>query len=90
MNKNIKGLIAVAIVGALGYMAYKKFGQPNSKKVVINYMDATFGFNEAHAEFVNNADKVYVDNWSEAIMNGKDTFVYNGVTYNTRGGRTKK
>jgi hypothetical protein len=35
-------------------------------------------------------DKGYVDNWSDAIMNGKDTFQFNGVTYITKGGATKK
>jgi hypothetical protein len=90
MNKNIQGIIAVALVGLVGYLAYKKIGKPDSKKVVINYLDATFGFKKEHAVFVSKADKGYIDSWSEAIMNGKDTFQYNGTTYVTNGGATKK
>jgi hypothetical protein len=88
MNKNIKGLIVVAIVGVLGYVAYKKFILPNSKKVVIAYMDSTFG--GSHEDFVNKADKVYIDSWAKAIMDGKTTFDANGITYVTKGGKVQK
>lgn len=90
MNKNVQGIIAIAVVGIIGYLAYKKLGKPDSKKVIINYLDATFGLKKEHTDFVNNADKGYIDSWSDAIMNGKDTFQYNGTTYVTRGGATKK
>ena len=90
MNKNLQGIIAVAVVGIIGFLAYKKLGKPNPIKVVANYLDATFGFVQGRSEMLKNMDKGYVDNWSEAIMNGKDTFQFNGVTYNTRGGATKK
>jgi TctA family transporter len=90
MNKNVKGLIVVAIVGVLGYVAYKKFILPNSKKVVIAYLDSMFGITQEHKDFVNKADKVYIDSWSKAIMNGKPTFDANGTTYETNGGRAKK
>jgi len=88
MNKNVKGIIVVAVVGLLSYLAYKKFGKPDSRKVVTKYLDATFGGD--HTAFVNKADKGYIDSWSEAIMNGSTTFVYNGTTFVTRGGKTQK
>jgi hypothetical protein len=88
MNKNLNGIIVVAVVGLLGFFAYKKFGKPNSRKVVIKYMDATFGGD--HSAFVNSADKGYIDSWSDAIMNGSTTFIYNGTTFVTKGGRTQK
>ena len=90
MNKNTNGLIAVAVIGLLGYLAYKKLGKPDSKKVVINYLDATYGKKTIHADFINSADKGYVDNWSVAIMNGKSTFEFNGKTYFTQGGTAKQ
>ena len=89
MNKNLNGLIAVAVIGILGYIAYKKLGTPNSKKVVINYLNASYGYADSHVDFINKADKGYVDNWSKAIMNGKDTFEFNGKTYWTKGGSAK-
>jgi hypothetical protein len=88
MNKNMNGFIAVAVIGLLGYLAYKKLGKPDSKKVVIKYLDATYG--GTHANFINSADKGYVDNWSVAIMNGKETFEFNGKTYWTKGGTAKQ
>ena len=93
MNKNIKGIIVVVVVLGLGYFAYKKFGKPNSKKVVIKYMDATFGVDEKHKNFVNNSyntDKGYIDNWADAINKGVDTFQFNNQTYYTKGGTVKK
>jgi hypothetical protein len=90
MNKNTKGIIAVAVVVLLGFIAYKKLAKPNSKKVVINYLNATFGFKKENADFVNSADKGYIDNWSNALKNGSDTFEFNGKTYNTKFGTAKQ
>lgn len=90
MNKNIQGIIAIAVVGIIGYLAYKKLGNPNPIEVVTNYLNATFGFIEGRSDVLKKMDKGYVDNWSEAIMNGKDSFQFNGVIYNTKGGATKK
>jgi hypothetical protein len=90
MNKNTKGAIAVGVVLLLGFIVYKKFGKPDSRKVIINYLNATFGFKKENADFVNSADKGYIDNWSIAIMNGKDTFDFNGKTYITKGGTAKQ
>jgi len=90
MNKNTKGAIVVVIILTLGYLAYKKLGKPDSKKVVINYLNATFGADSKHTDFINKADKGYVDSWSNALMNGKDTFEFNGKTFWTKGGTEKK
>jgi len=88
MNKNTKGAIVVGVVLLLGFIVYKKFGKPDSRKVVIKYLDATFG--GKHDDFVNSVNKGYVDNWSIAIMNGKETFEFNGKTYITKGGTAKQ
>lgn len=88
MNKNVKGIIVVLVFAGLGYLVYKKFGKPDSRKVVIKYMDATFGGD--HSAFVNGADKGYIDAWANAIMNGNETFQYGGKTLVTKGGRTQK
>lgn len=90
MNNTTKGILTVLVVGVLGYVAYKRFALPNSKKVVVNYMKATFGNEVDYEKFVETADKDYINAWSDAIMKGKDTFVYKGVTYITKGGKTKK
>jgi hypothetical protein len=90
MNSNVKGIISVVVVGGLLYLAYKKFVKPNSKKVVINYLDATFGVSTNHTDFINKADKGYVDNWAKALMKGESIFTYNGKTYKVAGGTATK
>lgn len=90
MNKNLKGGLVVLVVLGLGFFAYKKFLKPDSKKAVIKYLDATFGLDEKHKTFVNNADKGYIDNWAKAIKDGSETFVFNNQTHYTKGGTVKK
>ena len=94
MNKNTQGIITVLVIGVLGYFAYKKFGKdlikPDSRKVLIKYLDATYGKTDDHQTFINNADKSYVDAWSNALMNGQPTFTDKGVTYSTAGGKSIK
>jgi hypothetical protein len=90
MNKNIKGLIVVIAIAGLGYLAYKKFGKPNNKQIVIKFLDASYGATDKHKTFVDSADKGYIDSWASAITNGSETFDYNGKTHYTKGGTTKK
>ena len=85
MNKNVKGLISVLVVGGLGYFIYKNFISKSSKATVIKYLNSTFPDTD-HTDFVNKADKGYIDAWAKAIDNGKATFIYNGKTYHTSGG----
>lgn len=97
MNKNIKGIIAVLVIAGLGYFSYKKLGKsnilggnPKSVDVVTNYMNSIYGGDyKERKEKISKFDKGYVDNWSEAIMNGSQTFEYNGKTYITQGGKQK-
>jgi hypothetical protein len=90
MNKNVKGIITVLVVLGVGFFAYKKFLKPNNKKVVIKYLDATYGVDAKHTSFINNADKGYVDSWADAINKGVDTFQFNNQTHFTKGGTVKK
>jgi hypothetical protein len=90
MNKNIQGLIVVSIVVALGYFAYKKFGKPNNMEVVKSYLNSIYGEIEGgRMKVIKTMDKGYIDNWAEAIMNGKNDFEYNGKIYHTKGGNVK-
>ena len=87
MSKSVRnGIIVVAIVAVAGYIAIKKFLLPDSREVIIKYLDATFGYDPEHTTDVNSWDKGYVDAWSKALMNGQSTFSYNGKNYNTNGG----
>ena len=96
MNKNLQGIIAVAVVGLLGYLAYKKFGKgggfgkPNNREVVANYMYSIWGYSKEREDFYKSADQDYIDLWAEAIMKGKDTFKHKGNTIVTKTGAVKR
>jgi hypothetical protein len=88
MEKSTRnGLIAVGIMAVLGYFAYKKFILPNSKLVVLNYLDASFGGD--HSAFANGMKQSYADAWAQALMKGQDTFTDSGLVYWTCGGKAK-
>ena len=76
------------MIAGLGYFAYKKFGKPDNRKVILKYLDATFGGD--HSSFVTNAEQGYIDSWADALMKGETTFIFNGDTYMTNGGKKRK
>lgn len=88
MNNNVRGLIVVAIVVGGLYFYYKK--ALDSKAIVIKRLDSDYGKDSGHKTFVNNADKDYIKSWAKAIRTNQETFNYNGSTYWTKGGTTKK
>ncbi len=91
MNKNLKGLLIVAVVGAVVYFAAKKSGLLKSnKQIVIDRLDADFGFSENHKKFVNSADKEYIDAWAKAIKSNQELFFAQGKKFYTKGGSTVK
>lgn len=86
MNKNVKGLIAVLVVGTIGYFTYMKaYGNKHKfAKAIIkagNFSDMaslhTFG-------------EGYLKEWAKASKNGLPTFSYQGKTYNSKGGKATK
>jgi hypothetical protein len=88
MNKNLKGVLVVAIIVGVGYFYYKKALDPRA--IVIKKLDADFGVDSKHGTFVRSADKEYVKSWAKAIRLGAETFMYNGKQYFTKGGNTTK
>lgn len=90
MNNNVKGIIVVGIVIGLGFFAYKKFVKPDSKKVVIKYLDKLSGVKQENKTFVNSADKGYIDSWANAINKNSETFKFGDKIYLTKGGRVKQ
>ena len=92
MNKNVKGAIVVAGVLVILYFVNKKYGfvsgKPDNKKVVIAYLDSTFGYSQEHTTFVNSADTEYINAWADAIMAGQDKFYAQGIWHKTAGGRS--
>jgi hypothetical protein len=85
MNNNTKGIVAVGVVGAivLAVILLTKDKKASYAMAIIkagkagNYLSLiTF-------------DVEFLKEWSKAVKNGSDTFVVNGKTYNTQGGKVK-
>ena len=87
MNSTTKGIVAVAVVGGLGFLAYKLFLQDTPQFYAKKIAEAGKHSNET---FLKTLDKPFLKEWYKAIKDGKDTFVYNGANYNTQGGKIVK
>lgn len=86
MNKNIKGLIAVAIVGAIVFVVYKKFGHTKSN----NVKEIVKSGNHGSYDTLMTLGDDYIKAWANAIRNNQETFTLKGVNYNTKGGKLVK
>lgn len=88
MNKNLKGILVVAIFVGVGYFYYRKALDPRA--IVVKRLDADFGVSTDHVSLAYNSDKEYIKNWAKAIKVNADTFMYNGKQYFTKGGKATK
>lgn len=91
MNKQTKNAVVVlGVLGIfiLGYFGYEQMKAKKNRKIVITYLDNLFPETK-HTDFVNSADKKYINAWASAITENKPNFIVNGEIYNTNGG-TKK
>lgn len=85
MQQGNKTLIWVAIYGVIGYGVYKYFF---SKKRYANIIASSGNFSSG-VSVLTTFDAPFLKNWSTAAKNGQPTFMYNGKTYNTKGGKAK-
>jgi uncharacterized protein YbcV (DUF1398 family) len=86
MTKNMKGAIAVTIVAAIAFIAWKT----SSKK---KKDDAQVIVDNGHAsniEVLRTFDPAFVKAWADASRSGQPQFFYNGFAYNTTGGKSVK
>ena len=83
--KNGKALIYVAAYAIVGYGVYYYFF---SKKRVAKIIADSGNYNLGVDELMN-FDTPYLKAWSKAIKNAQESFVLDGKTYNTKGGKIK-
>jgi hypothetical protein len=84
MNK--KTIIWVLAFGGISYGAY--WYMKNTKKSYATII--VRGGGSTGYETLLTFDKPYLKAWSIAVKSKQPTFNYNGLTYNTQGGSTKK
>ena len=82
--------IAVAILGVGGYYAYKEFKKPNklSKSESVDVIIENGG--HSNRDFISTFETGFLIAWANAIIKGEKTFVYNGKSYNSKGGTAIK
>lgn len=91
MNQNLtKGIITVVVVAAVGYLAYKYLLLKKDKRfyaqTIINEGYYTSGIENLMKAF----DEDFLKEWAKAAKKGNASFEYQGMVYNTQGGRVKK
>lgn len=82
--------VALAILGVGGYLAYKEF-----KKVKVLTKDESINIIIENGKHKNRDALLtfgegYLMAWANAILENKETFVYNGKSYRTQGGTALK
>lgn len=85
MNNTLKGILAVALVGGLVYLAYTQFRSKSG-----NYILTITGTGNAeNAQKLLTFDEKFLKEWAKASKRGNPTFQYEGTTYKTKGGKVK-
>jgi len=85
MNNTLKGILAVALVGGLVYLAYTQSRGKSGKYISI----ITGTGNSENAQKLLTFDEKFLKEWAKASKRGNPTFEYQGKTHNTKGGKVK-
>jgi hypothetical protein len=90
MNKNLKGIITVAIVVGIAYYAYRVYSSKkgidySSKESVAEHLVA-IGV-ASNKQTLLTMELQYLANWLGAAKAGAKSFEYNGKLYNVNGGK---
>jgi hypothetical protein len=86
MNNTIKGILAIALVGGLVYLAYTQSKGKTGKYITI----ITGTGNAGNAQLLLTFDEKFLKEWAKASKRGMPTFTHEGKTYNTKGGKATK
>lgn len=86
MNSNLKGLVAVSIMGAIAFVLYRTILLPKSKKVQVILSKGYYGGTENQ---LMSFDDKFINAWYNSAKHDYQVFILDGVTYNTKGGRAK-
>lgn len=85
MNNNTKGIITVVGVGAI-VLAVVLMTKDNKASYAMAIIKAGKASN--YLSLIT-FDVEFLKEWSKAVKNGSETFVINGKTHNTQGGKVK-
>lgn len=86
MNSNIKGFIAVGVMGAIAFVLYRTILLPKSKKVQVIINKGYSGGTETQLMAFDNK---FINAWYDSAKHDYQVFIIDGITYNTKGGKAK-
>jgi hypothetical protein len=87
MNKNLKGVVAVVLVGALVYGVYLRvYGNKHRFATIILKLGKAKGTMAKLHSF----DVEFLEAWAKASKKDLPTFSFNDKIYNTQGGTAKQ
>ena len=86
MNSNIKGIIAVGVMGAIAFVLYRTILLPKSKKVQVILSKGYYGGTENQ---LMSFDDKFINAWYNSAKHDYQVFILDGITYTTKGGRAK-
>lgn len=84
MNKKVTGIIILISVAALGTGAYLLFR--DKKKVYARTIQKKGGSSQTIL-WLSSLEEGYLKAWAQALENGKISFMYQGNSYNAKGGK---
>ena len=86
MNKNLNGIIAIVLVCAILYGAYKLSFK--NKRAMVSFIVAK-GRHASKAVLMT-FDDAFIKEWYKGAKANKDSFTFAGKKYNTQGGTAVK
>ena len=84
--KNKQGLITVAVVAAVAFLAYKTFGKKKDKKFYAEQIIDS-GYYTSGITNLLSFDEPFLEAWAKAAKKGEAKFMFGGKSYNTQGGK---
>ncbi len=87
MSSTTKGIITVVTVLAVGYAAYY-FLLWDKKAFYAKKIEAA-GKHGSASSLIQILGEDFLKQWYKAVKKGSDSFLYQGKTYNTQGGKLK-
>ena len=85
MNKGTKSIIYFSIYAIVAYGIYAFVTKKSYAKIIASSGNYSLGVEE-----LMKFDTPYLKAWSISAKSGQPSFVINGITYNTKGGRKQK
>ena len=84
-------VVALAIIVGGGYVIYKRIKTNTTNAESVSNVDTIIvAGKHSNRKFIETFQPEFLSAWAKAIKENKTTFVYNGKTINTQGGRTVK